>query len=318
MPNVALRPIEPGDDDAITAAVTRYWADAGVPRGFDVRELHDILSYPWLDVAADTRVAVADGEFVGWSFIWHAPSTSDEHRAMIFGAVDPLARGLGAGRALLAWGVPRATELLRARSGTRRSVRVEAPERLTSAARLFMRFGFVPVRWFEELERPVTSAIDAPLPDGVAIVPWTDDLDAALLDVRNAAFADHWGNTPVDADTWRVQVHGHGARTDLSFAAVDAATGAPAGFVLSHAYPEDDRVTGRREAWINLLGTRRESRRRGLASALLGHAVRAYAGAGFDHAMIGVDRDNPSGAARLYKSLGFTLARTNVTYELLL
>lgn len=87
--------------------------------------------------------------------------------------------------------------------------------------------------------------------------------------------------------------------------------------MLSHAYPEDDEIVGRREAWINLLGTRREWRKRGLASALLAHAVRAYAAAGFDTAMIGVDRDNPSGAAGLYKSLGFTLVRTNVAYELL-
>jgi mycothiol synthase len=317
MATVALRPLVPDDEDAIAALVARYWADAGVPRGFDVHELRDMLTYSWLDVAADTRVAVDDGDILGWSFIWHAPSTSDEHRAVIFGAVDPPARDRGAGRALVAWGVTRATELLRARSGTRRSLRLEAPERLRSAARLFARFGFASVRWFEELERPMTPAIDAPAPVGISIVPWTADLDAALLAVRNAAFADHWGNTPVDADTWQVQVRGHGARVDLSFAAIDDATGAPLGFVLSHAYPEDDVVTGRREAWINLLGTRREARRRGLASALLAHALGAYAEAGNDYAMIGVDRDNQSGAARLYKSLGFTLARTNVTYELL-
>lgn len=173
------------------------------------------------------------------------------------------------------------------------------------------------MRWFEELERGVAPPIDAKPSEGASIVPWTDDLDGRLLDVRNAAFADHWGSTPIDAGTWHIRVRGHGARMDLSFAAIDDATGEPVGFVLSHAYPEDDTLTGRREAWINLLGTRREWRGRGLGSGLLARATSAAADAGFDVVMIGVDRDNESGAARLYKSLGFTLTRTNVTYELL-
>lgn len=130
MATVELRPLTPRDHDAIVALVARHYADAGVPRGFDVAELREIVSYPWLDVALDTRVATVGDELVGWSFISHAPSTNDEHRALIFGAVDPAARGRGAGRAILRWGVARATELLRARTGARRSIGLEAPETL--------------------------------------------------------------------------------------------------------------------------------------------------------------------------------------------
>jgi mycothiol synthase len=82
------------------------------------------------------------------------------------------------------------------------------------------------------------------------------------------------------------------------------------------AYPEDDERTGRREAWIENLGTVGPWRGRGLASGLLAWSMRAFAAAGFSHAMIAVDSDNPTGAARLYRSLGFECERRSVTHQL--
>jgi GNAT superfamily N-acetyltransferase len=97
--------------------------------------------------------------------------------------------------------------------------------------------------------------------------------------VRNEAFADHWGSTAVSEETWR---RGHtGARAfrpDLFFLALaDAAEHAArpqvAAIVLAHHYEADTAVTGRREAWISTIGTRRAWRRRGVATALIGAAL---------------------------------------------
>ena len=44
--------------------------------------------------------------------------------------------------------------------------------------------------------------------------------------------------------------------------------------------------------------------------------MQAFAEGGFSHAMIAVDTDNLSGAARAYRSLGFERERRSVTHQI--
>ena len=67
----------------------------------------------------------------------------------------------------------------------------------------------------------------------MSIVPWPDDRDDEILAVTAAAFADHWGSTPITPDRWHQQVRGFGARPDLSFVAVDDANGDVVSFCLN-------------------------------------------------------------------------------------
>jgi len=57
-------------------------------------------------------------------------------------------------------------------------------------------------------------------------------------------------------------------------------------------------------------------RGRGVASALVVRSLQAFEAAGLSHAALGVDGDNPTGAAHLYRSLGFEPHRRSVTYEI--
>jgi ribosomal protein S18 acetylase RimI-like enzyme len=59
--------------------------------------------------------------------------------------------------------------------------------------------------------------------------------------------------------------------------------------------------------WINSVGTRRAWRGRGVATALLQEVLHAAAGAedGLERAILGVDAENPTGALRVYRALGF-------------
>jgi mycothiol synthase len=61
------------------------------------------------------------------------------------------------------------------------------------------------------------------------------------------------------------------------------------------------------EAWVNTVGTRRGWRGKGVASWLLTDALRRIAAAddGFERAILGVDSENPTGALRVYRRLGF-------------
>ncbi|MEU4745477.1 GNAT family N-acetyltransferase, partial [Actinosynnema sp. NPDC023658] len=55
-----------------------------------------------------------------------------------------------------------------------------------------------------------------------------------------------------------------------------------------------------------VVGTLRDYRRRGVASALIAHALRAAADQGYDRASVSVDSSSPSGASGIFEKAGFT------------
>jgi ribosomal protein S18 acetylase RimI-like enzyme len=64
-----------------------------------------------------------------------------------------------------------------------------------------------------------------------------------------------------------------------------------------------------RRGWLKDLAVDERERGRGLGSALVRHGLRAYAARGADRVGLKVDGSNPTGAARLYASLGFETDR---------
>jgi mycothiol synthase len=312
-----LRPPSPDEIEEICALVNRAEHHDGVQRVLAIEELRENLDHPSFDLAEDARVATSEGQLVGWTWVWNVPAQSRLERAFVLGEVDPEHRGAGVGRALLAWGLDRATQRLRSRThDLPKYVRVNAYDWMERNHRLYARMGFAPVRWFEELMRPLDDLPVVPVPEGIVLQPWPDGRADETLAVRNATFADHWGSSVVEPDQWSDLVHGHGGRPDLSVIACDATSGEIVGLCLNHAYPEDDVVTGRREAWIENIGTLREHRGRGLASAMIAWSLDAFAAADFTHSMLVVDTDNPTGAAHLYRNLGFEPVRVAIEHQI--
>jgi mycothiol synthase len=317
MARIDYRPVRPGEVAGWCACVNRAEAYDRVPRILSVDEVREQFADPADDLTLDTRVAVVDGEIVGVVCPAHSPADAGDDRIQVFGMVDPRHRGEGIGRALFAWAVERGRERLLASTHDRpRVLRANAYEWLDANQRLYERFGFRPVRWFEDLVRPLDATPPIGAPAGVTIEPWPKDRDGEILAARNEAFADHWGSTPISDARWTSLVRGHAARPDLSCIASEAATGAVVGACLNHVYSEDFELVGRREGWIGDLSTVRAWRGRGVASALIATSLAVFAGDGLTHAMIGVDSANPTGAARLYRSLGFEPLYRSVTYQL--
>ncbi len=171
---------------------------------------------------------------------------------------------------------------------------------------------YVPMRYYDELSRDLSDPIPTrPLPDGLTVETWeTADLDKSLA-VHNASFADHWGSQPITEKSWA-----HGANEfhlpAASYVAYD--DGEPVGYLMAAAFPHDFVDKGRREAWVEGLGTVRSHRKRGLASALVTLAMEEFVNSGMEFAVLGVDSENPTGAYHIYEELGFVHDRRNIAF----
>jgi mycothiol synthase len=312
---IELRPVGPVDLDTCHSLLRKAQVADGIPIVTPREEFDEWLTDPHFDPAADARLALLDGGPVGYGHVWHYPSSERFERVYLIGAVDPAHRRKGIGTALLSWMIRRGTERLAAApSGLPGFLRTREYEWVKPTIALYRRFGFVPVRYFDEMLRPLEELPAVDTEDSIELVAWSPDFSEDARMLRNRAFADHWGSTPVDRDGWEFNLTRHGFRPDLSLMALRG--GELAGICLNSVYPDDEQLTGRKEGWIDLLAVEARHRRQKIASALIARSLRAFKAEGLTHAMLGVDSDNLTGAHALYRRLGFLPLHRMIDFEL--
>ena len=159
--------------------------------------------------------------------------------------------------------------------------------------------------WRMRLDLDPEQPFVAPtLPPGVTLeVASDDDAGRRLVHRLNeAAFVDHWHNTPRTFDDWyeRVLASVGDDPTQRYIALVE---GQPAGLLVA-----DDSLAEQRESYVRTLGVLREFRGRGVAKSLLANAFAVAAGRGHRRVSLTVDSESPTGATRLYEGMGMAVA----------
>lgn len=310
-----IRPATPEDIPAIFALNHLIEVGDNIPLVTPIEEIEEWVDDPHFKFLDDSRLAFRGDELVGFARLWHRPSDQIQSRVFMLGGVDPSHRRQGIGSSLIAWQMKRGREILAAAPPELpKYLRTMAYDFEKEAIALYEKHGLVPVRYSYELIRPLTEIPPVPATPGIDIVAWDPERDEELRQVTNAAFADHWGSTPVDREAWVHRIQSFGARLDLSLMALDGDQ--VVGILLTNHFPGDQELTGRLDGWIMSLGTLRSHRKRGIASALVLTACHAYRSVGFNHAALGVDSESPTGAYRLYQQLGFTELNKSVQHEL--
>jgi len=173
---------------------------------------------------------------------------------------------------------------------------------------LLQRRGFAHTRVFLRMVIDVADLPAPPVwPDGIAVTAFRPGADDRTLHaVIDEAFLDHFHARPVPYDAWAAQVYGdEDFDPDLVLIAHDGDEAV--GAVVALALPE--------MGDIDLLAVRRPWRGHGLGTALLIHMLHRLAARGYDRCCLGVDAQNTTGAAGLYRRVGMRPQRENDFFE---
>jgi len=200
-------------------------------------------------------------------------------------------------------------------------------EHLTDRNALFDAAGYVAIRWFHNMVRPLGGGSppipEIMVPEGLHLAPWTEDLDESVRLAHNDSFAGHWGSQPRDDELWKESVTEHRTfRRDWSHVAIDATgstgDGGPTvvGYLAAHSYPQDWPARGYSQGWVSLVGVRPAWRGRRLGAALLAENMRCLEADGIDATGLSVDTGNASRALDLYLGMGYAVEHTSVAWAL--
>jgi mycothiol synthase len=233
------------------------------------------------------------------------------HRLRTFGGVLPEHRGRGLGTELRDRIEERARELAQAApEGEEVWLGADAMSTNESAKRFFEERGYELVRHFWEMVIDLDEEPPEPeWPKGIRLARARSGVDErAVHAASDEAFADHWDHHPTPYDEWhRWMVEAENHDPSLWLLAWDGDE--IAGFSLCDL----DKDAG----WVAVLGVRRRWRRRGLATALLYASFREMRKRGMRRAKLGVDAANPTGATRLYESVGMRVLNEAAAYRLI-
>ncbi|MCS4275017.1 ribosomal protein S18 acetylase RimI-like enzyme [Mycetocola sp. BIGb0189] len=248
----------------------------------------------------------ADGTVIAYGTSHAEPEASSVVKAHIPGSVHPDHRGRGLGTALLDWQEARAAQHLAA---SELSVpgwfSTGASEHATSPRGFLTSRGYGERRWWMELTRDLGAPIpELPLHADVRLEPLTDNLSEATRLAFNDSFRDHWGSQPTNQEDWEKYGSVSTLRGDLSALAVTPENEVAA-LVIVSVDPAQWEAAGYTYGYIDLVATRRDWRGKGLAKSLLAQVLRNLKAEGLERAALDVDSESPTGALRLYQSVGF-------------
>jgi mycothiol synthase len=166
--------------------------------------------------------------------------------------------------------------------------------------------GFVQVRPYWRMDRPDLDDLpELALPAGYRLLSEDkgDLPDAAWVAVYNDAFASHWRHAPQTVESWQ-QMR---AQRDpgLTLMALQGDEAAASVWCDVDLYERD--VRPQPVGVVGTVGTLPGHRRRGLGAALMVEGMRRMRARGAASASLYVDALNPTGAADLYRRLGFAV-----------
>lgn len=285
---------------------------------YEVEDLAEELDEPGVDPLQDT-IGLWDGDaMIGFGQLRLGEQLRDGRgRVSIDGGIAPEYRRRGHGSGIMDTLESRAAEKMAERLPKidfTIDVWGNAPGH--GAGAMARSRGYEPARYFQDMSvlpdnfrprgRPVAAYGDARL------VAYSPSLSESVRLLDNEAFADHWGSTPKSVKEWAAMTGSRSFRGAYSQVLLQADGGSVPTTALCYVLAAEW-VPG--ELYISRVGTARSSRGRGYAAWALSKAVQTAFDAGYAKVDLSVDAQSPTGAAGLYRLLGFELVRQGTMYR---
>ena len=154
---------------------------------------------------------------------------------------------------------------------------------------------------------------EAPLPAGLEVRPVQPDQIRIIWEAREEAYRDHWGYVPAteeDYSRWMASPLFYPGLWKVAWEGNQVA-----GMVLNRIDQAENAKNKRKRGYTQNIFVRQPWRRRGLARALLTQSIQMFGDLGMEETALGVDTQNPSGALRLYESVGYREVRRTTIYR---
>lgn len=319
LPGLVFRRFRGKEDYAGMAAVLQAANAAdGIDDFIGAEELAaDFSRASNFDPGRDLLIADVDGVVATYSWVnWY--EEDDGTRIYSFaGELHPDWRRKGIGRAMVRHTERRAHQIASQHAGDApRLLQSFAYDSQRGAEALFRQEGYQAVRHGFTMLRPNLDDLpDAPLPPGLEVRPAHSEHFRAIWEAKEEAFRDHWGHRAPTEGKYQAWLHDPFFDPDLWQVAWEAGADQVVGTVLTLVIPEENERLNRRRGYTEGISVRRPWRKRGVATALLVRSLRHLKALGFTEAALHVDGENPSGALKLYESLGFHAVRRESVYR---
>lgn len=266
------------------------------------------------DPFEDILFIEVDGKPVGVSMAYWEEDPNDNLYYEYFAVLLPEWRGKGLRHIMVRFSEGRLREMARSYPEEKsKKFWVFCEETETHLRSVLEDEGYQVFRYGFYLVRPTLEDIpDLQLPEGIEVRPVTPDQYPAIISAWNEAckelrgtipFSDEgfkeWQNDPTfDPSLWQIAWHGN------------TVIGTTFCFINEHENSEFNRKRGHTE----LISVAKPWRGQGIAKALMARGMKALKERGMTEAALGVDAGNPSGALRLYETMGFQITKRVMYY----
>jgi ribosomal protein S18 acetylase RimI-like enzyme len=265
------------------------------------------------DPYQDMLFAEIDGQVVGYNRVFWEVLDDGTRIYNLFGYLLPVWRRKGIGTAMLRHAETRLRQIAAAHAEPgERYFQSFASETEKSALALLESQGYQAVRYGFSMVRDLSKPFPgAPMPAGLEVRPVTEAHYPLIHAALNEAFRDHWGHREETLEEfmhWAEQPTFMPQIWKIAWAGDEVA-----GTVLNFVNELENTEYNRRRGYTEAISVRRPWRKQGLARALLVESMQMFKEMGMTETALGVDAENPSGALKLYQSVGYQEVKRHIT-----
>lgn len=187
-------------------------------------------------------------------------------------------------------------------------------EQMPDKMALMQAAGYTPVRYWDTLIHHLEDIPYFPMPEGLELRAAMPSHYRQIWDADQEAFKDHWGMHEMSEEDYQAWID---PKIDFQPYLFQVAWDGDeiAGEVLPWIVGSQNEVKKRARATIGDVAVRRPWRGKGLAKALISRTLNALKLLNIKEVELVVDSENPSGAYKLYESLGFVFDERGISWR---